>query len=171
MSTSHQSFFSLFLLLAWLFFYNTHHLFLDGFPFHVEPVSIPNEIRVSSIDIVSLHAVREKADDIAIVGILGKAQASTIVHELQEFLWLTLTKLLQRCILLLFLYLSILLRLGFAWQALPWERSHQEIQYNVSNALKVISSGLFVSQMSVQTCISSRTCQILSIFEGNMLTI
>ena len=115
MSTSHQSFFSLFLLLAWLFFYNTHHLFLDGFSLHVEPVSIPNEIRVSSIDIVSLHAVREKTDDIAIVGILGKAQASTIVHELQEFLWLTLTKLLQRCILLLFLYLSILLRLGFAW--------------------------------------------------------
>jgi len=73
MSTSNQSFFSFILLLTWLFFYNTHHLFLDGFSFHVEPVSVPNEIRVGSIDFISLHAVREKANDIAIVWILSEA--------------------------------------------------------------------------------------------------
>jgi len=89
----YPSFFSLFLLLAWLFFYNTHHLFLDGLSLHVEPVSVPNKVRICSIDIVSLHAVREKTDDIAIVGILGKAQASAIMHELQEFFWLSFTEL------------------------------------------------------------------------------
>jgi len=39
----------------------------------VEPVSVPNEIRVGSIDIISLHAVREKANDIAIIWILSEA--------------------------------------------------------------------------------------------------
>jgi hypothetical protein len=81
----------------------------------VEPVSIPNEVWVCSIDIVSLHAVGEKADNVAIIGILGKAEASAIVHELQEFLWLGFTKFLKRCLLLLFLYLSILLSLRFTW--------------------------------------------------------
>jgi len=137
----------------------------------VEPVSVPNKVWIGSVDIVSLHAVREKADDVTIVGILSKAQASTIVHELQKFLWLTLTKFLKCCVLLLFLYLGILFSLGFSWKTLPWEGSHEEIKYNVTNALEVISSGLLVSQMSVQTCISSRTCQILSIFEGDVFLI
>jgi len=115
----------------------------------VEPVSVPNKVWIGSVDIVSLHAVREKANDVTIVGILSKAQASTIVHELQKFLWLTLTKFLKCCVLLLFLYLGILFSLGFSWKTLPWEGSHEEIKYNVTNALEVISSGLLVSQMSV----------------------
>jgi len=54
---------------------------------------------------------------------------------------------------------------------LPWELSLEEIQENVPDGLQIVSSGLFVTDMSIQTSVSSSSSKVLAISEGNVLTI
>ena len=144
---------------------------LDELLFEHQPVFVPNEVWLLWVDIVFLHATLEKPDDVAIIRILSEAEASTIVHEFLELLRLVFAKLLDLDLLLLLLDVGVLLSLGSTWEALPWESTHEEIEEHVTDCLQVVSSGLLVSDVSVDGGVSSGTSQVLAVSEGDVLTI
>ena len=93
------------------------------------------------------------------------------MHEFLELLWLVLAKLLDLDLLLLFLDIGVLLGFGSSWEALPWESTYQEIEENVTNGLKVISTGLLVPDVSVDGSISGSTREVLTVSEWDVLTV
>lgn len=72
---------------------------------------------------------------------------------------------------LFLLYVSVFLSLGPSWETLPWQLSFQEVKENVANGLEAVSSGLLVSNVSVQRRVSRRTSQVLPVLERNMLSV
>ena len=118
---------------------------LDGLLLQHESILVPNEVGVLCVEAILLHAAFKEADNVPVVGVLGEAQASAVVHEFSEFFWLVLAQLVDRGLLLLLLDGGVLLGLGSAWQALPRERALQEVEEHVANRLQVVSSRLFVA--------------------------
>jgi hypothetical protein len=57
------------------------------------------------------------------------------VHKLLELVGLVLAELLDGDLLLLLFDGGVLLLLGSARKALPWERAFQEVEQDVSNSL------------------------------------
>lgn len=92
------------------------------------------------------------------------------MHELLELIWLISAELLDGYLLLLLLNVGILLLLGASWETLPRKNSLQEVEENVTDGLEIISSRLLVSDMGVQTGVSSGTSQVFAISEWDMLT-
>jgi hypothetical protein len=93
------------------------------------------------------------------------------VHELTEFFRLILAELVDCHLLLLLFDSGVLFLLRFAWESLPWQRAFQEVQQDMSDALEVISSGLLITDMSVDAGVSCSTCQVLSVSEGNVFAV
>lgn len=60
------------------------HLALDRFFFENKAVLIPDEIGGARVELVTLHAALEQADDVTVVRVLGEAEATAVVHELLE---------------------------------------------------------------------------------------
>jgi len=65
----------------------------------------------------------------------------------------------------------ILLVLGAAGETLPRETASQEVQQHMTNSFKIISSGLFVPNVSIDTSISGSTSEIFTLPEGDVLAI
>ena len=82
---------------------NFEHLCLDLLFFYGQPIFLPNKVWFRGAETISLHAALEETNDVAIVWILGEAEASAIVHELLEFVRLISAELLNAYLLLLFL--------------------------------------------------------------------
>ena len=120
---------------------------------------------------MSLHAALEQPNYVAVVRVLRETKASAIVHEFFEFLRLVLAQILNCCLLFLLFDVGIFLSLRSAWQSLPRKRSFQEVKDHVTDCLQIISSRLFVSQMSIQTRISGSSCQVFPVSERDVLTI
>jgi len=59
---------------------------------------------------------------------LGEAEASAIVHELLEFVWLISAELLNAYLLLLFLNISVFFLLCSTGKSLPWKGPLEEIE-------------------------------------------
>ena len=106
----------------------------------MQSVLVPDEVRLCWVHVVLLHAGLKQGDDISIIWILSKGEASAIVHEFCKLVRLVLAKLLDFDLLLLFLDVGVLLSLGSTRKTLPWERSFQEIQEHMTDGLKIISS-------------------------------
>lgn len=64
------------------------------------------------VDVVSLHAAFEQTKNVTVVRVLSETKASTVVHELFEFIRLVFAQVINRCFFLLFLNLGIFLSLG-----------------------------------------------------------
>ena len=104
------------------------HLALDGLFLENEAVLVPYEVGCLRVTVVLEHAVLEQLDDVIVVGVLSEAQSSAVVHELAELIGLVLAQLIDWGFLFLFLDGCVLLGLGSAWQALPWQRALHEIK-------------------------------------------
>ena len=150
---------------------NVEHLSLDGLLLEYKAVLVPDEVRAARVELVSLHAAFEQADDVPVVRVLSEAQAAAVVHELLELLWLVLAQLLNASLLLLLLDVGVLLSLGSSGKALPRETASEEVEDHVANGLKVVSSRLLVTKMGVDRSVSGRTSQVLAVSEGNVLAI
>ena len=92
---------SISVLLCW-FIYDLHHLLLNYLFFNKKSVHVPNKLWLFRVDLVFLHTSLKQPYNIAVIGVLVKRKASTVVHELFELIWMTLTKILD---LHLFLFL------------------------------------------------------------------
>ena len=64
---------------------------------------------------MSLHASLEEVYAGTIVGLLFKFERATVLHELEEFAWMTLALVLQRRLNLLFFDVVVLFILGSPW--------------------------------------------------------
>ena len=146
-------------------------MLLDEFFFQHQSIFVPHEVWLLRVDIVLLHATFKQSDNVTIIGVLGEAQPSAVVHKLLELFWLILAELLNLDLLLLFLDVGVLLGLGSSWKSLPWECAFQEIEEHVTDGLKVISSGLLVANMGVDRSVSSGSSKVLAISERNVLSI
>ena len=84
---------------------------LDGFLLKQESILVPDEIWSGETVTMAFQARFKASDDVSIVRILSKGEASAVVHELSELFWLVLAKLLDGDLLLLFLDVGVLLLL------------------------------------------------------------
>ena len=147
------------------------HLLLDGFLLEGQSILVPDKLRGGLADSMSLHTWLEQTDDVGVVWILSKAESSAVVHKLGKFLGLVLAQFLDGDLLLLFLNVIILLLLGSAWKPLPRKWSFQEIEQDMANAFKIVSSRLLVSDVCVDGGVSCGTCQVFAISEGDVLAV
>ena len=131
---------SIFFQSALLFVNNIHHLPLDGLFLEHQSVLVPDEVWGLRINFMPLHAVLEQVNDETIVWVLSETQISAVIHELLELLRLVFAEVFDGNLLFLLLDVGILLSLGSAWEALPWERSFQEVKEHMADSLEVISS-------------------------------
>jgi len=93
------------------------------------------------------------------------------LHVLLESGWLIQTQLVDCDLLLLALNVVVFLVLGSTRQTLPWKRSTQEVEQNVSNSLQVVSSRLLITNVCVERSVTGRTSQILTLTEGNVFVL
>ena len=84
---------------------------------------------------------------------------------------MTLAQLIDSDLELLLFDVVILLVLGAAGETLPRETASQEVQQHMTNSFKIISSGLFVPNVSIDTSISGSTSEIFTLPEGDVLAI
>ena len=90
-------------------------MLLDGLLLESKSVLVPDKLRLGLWDTMSFHACFKKTDNVRIIWVLGKAEASTVMHKLSKLLRLILAELLDGDLLLLFLDVVVLLLLGSAW--------------------------------------------------------
>ena len=137
MGAERSYFFSLFgcwcCFLYWFLIDNIQHLSLDCFFFKDKPILVPDEIWCFYVKAMPLHTSFKKTNDVAVVRILCKREASAVVHKFFELVWLLFAQVFNCCFFLLLFDGSILFSLGSAGQTLPWQRSHQEIENNVTD--------------------------------------
>ena len=112
---------------CWVLLDDLEHLLFNQLLLQHKPIFVPDEVGLFGVDTVFLHAAFEESDDVAVVGVLGEAEASAVVHELLEFLGLVLAELLDLHLLLLFLDVGVLLGLRSSWKSLPWESTLEEV--------------------------------------------
>jgi len=84
---------------------------LDSLLLKHKSVLVPDEVWLLGVESVSLHAAFKQPYDISVIWVLGETEASAVVHELLELLWLVLAEFFNCNFLLLFLDGSILLSL------------------------------------------------------------
>jgi len=89
---------------------------------------------------VPFEATLEKSDNVSVIRVLSKGEASAVVHELFEFVRLVAAKLFNTDLLLLFLDVGVFLLLRSTRKPLPWECPFEEVEEYMTNGLKIISS-------------------------------
>ena len=125
------------------------HRLLEGLPLEEESVLIPNEVRRSQIEVVALHAALEQAQDVPVVWVGLKRKPAAVIHELLELRGLVQAKILDGDFLLLSLDVVVFFVFGASWQALPRQRSAQEVKKHMSDSLEVIATRLLVANVRV----------------------
>jgi hypothetical protein len=116
-----------------------HQVLLQGLLLKDQTVLVPDEVGGLGVPPVLLHASLEETKDILVIGVLSELKFAAIVHELAEFLGVTLTQLINSDFELLLLDVVILLVLRASWKALPRKTASQEVQQHVSDSLEIIS--------------------------------
>ena len=116
------------LLAAALLGEECEHLLLHLGLLDLEAVLVPDEVRVRRVEVVPSQACLEQLDDVPVVRVLGEAEASAVVHELLEFVWLISAELLNAYLLLLFLNISVFFLLRSTGKSLPWKGPLEEIE-------------------------------------------
>lgn len=158
-------------LLGGLLLDDIEHLPFDSLLLENQAVLVPDEIWSARVELVPLHAAFEQADDVAVIRVLGEAEATAVMHELLELFGLVAAEVLDRSLLLLLLDVSVLFSLRAAGQALPREGTAQEVKDNVTDGLEVISPGLLVAEVSVHGGVAGSTSQVLAVAERDVLTV
>ena len=148
-----------------------HHLPLNGLLLKDQSVLVPDEIWELRVETVTLHAALEQVYDVAVVGVLGEAQTSAVVHEFLELLRLVLAEFLYGRFFLFLLDICVLFGLGSAWEPLPRQLTLQEVEDYVADGFEIISPRLLVAQVGVQAGVPGGACQIFAIPKWNVLAV
>jgi hypothetical protein len=108
--------------------------------------------------------------NVAIVRRVSELQLAAILHELFKFGRTSLAELFKSGFLLLLFDVVVLFCLGASWEALPREFTSEEVNDNVTDAFQVVSTRLFITNMSVDRGVPCSTSQIFAITERDVLT-
>lgn len=161
----------LLVLLAGWFGDDAHHALLETLLLEEQAVLVPDEVRGLEVEVVALHAPFEETDDVLVVGVGGERQATAVVHEFLELRRLVQAELVHGHFLLLALNVIIFLVLGATGETLPGEGSSKEVEQHVTDGLKIVTTGLLVSNVSVDGGVTCSAGQVLALSEGNVLAL
>ena len=150
---------------------DAHHGLLECLSFEEEAVLVPDKVWRAQLEIVSLHAALEERKNVAVVRVCREAESAAIVHELLELGWLIQAEFVDGHLLLLALDVIIFFVLRASWKALPRQRAAKEVEQHVSNGLEIVPSALLIADMGADRGVSGRSCQVLSLTEGNVLAL
>ena len=150
---------------------DVEHTVLESLLILGEPVLLPGVVKDASIEVVSLHAALEEADASAIVGLLLEFQRSAVLHELTELAGVSTAQLLKGSFDLLLLDGVVLFILGTAGESLPWKLALEQVEQNVTDGLKIVSSRLLNTLVGGDGGITSRASQVLAILVGDVLAL
>lgn len=101
-----------------------------------------------------LQRLSEELAEVIVVWGIFEAKVSDVCKILGKFFREAFAKILDCGRLLLFANFLILLFICSSLQALPGKAPPEEVHENMAKSLEVISSGLFASQMSIDTHVS-----------------
>ena len=87
--------------------------------FKSKSILVPHKVRLLFVDAMSFHATIEKANNVAVVGVLREGQASAVMHKFLKLIWLVLAKVFDFHLLLSLLDIGVLFGLGSSWETLP----------------------------------------------------
>ena len=135
-----------------------------------QPVLLPSVVKDATVEVVPSNARLKETVASPVVGLLFKFECATVLHELSKFRWVTPAELFKRSLDLLLLNSVVLFVLAATWQTLPWERSLDEVENNVTDCLQIISSTLFDTLVCGNRSISGGTSQVFAILVGDVLT-
>ena len=148
-----------------------HQILLQSLFFKDQSVFVPDKVRHFGVPSVLFHASFKETKDVSIIGVLCELEFPAVVHEFFEFLWVPFAELVNSHLQLLLLNVIVFFVLRPAWQTLPRQTSSEKVEKHVANGLEVISPGLLVANMSVDTGITSCSRQVFPFSEGNMLSV
>lgn len=115
--------------------------------------------------------VLEKGLKVAVIRLIFELEVSAIRKISDKFVGESLAKDFDGSAELLLHNLLILFLLVVGLHVLPGERSSQEIEEDIAQRFKIVSSGLLNTKMGIDTGISSGTSQTLTLSVGDMLAI
>lgn len=113
----------------------------------------------------------EQVLDVFVVWLVFEVKGSAVLHVGNEFRWEALAKFFKIGHNLLLLDLLVLFFDTSGSESLPREFSSQEIHEHVSETFHIVSSGLFDTDVGVDTGVSSCTGKGLSILVLDVFTI
>ena len=90
---------------------NFHHLLLDLLLFKSKSILVPNKVWLLWVDVIFAHAALEQTDNVPVVRVLCEREASAVVHELLELVWLVLAQIFDLHFLLFLFNVSVFLSL------------------------------------------------------------
>ena len=105
--------------------------------------------------------IAEDLAEIRIIGLVVKSKRAGVIQIDRKFIRESTAENFSRCRHLLFHNPIILLLLGSSFQPLPRKRATTEVEHHVAQRFHVITSRLFNTEMSVDACVPSRSCQVL----------
>ena len=149
---------------------DVQHRVLERFLVLAESVLFPGVVEHTLVKAVSLHAILEKSDARAIVGLLLKLELAAVLHELAELVRVTAAKFFKTGLNLLFLDVVVLLVFAATGKALPRQRAFDEVDQHVADRLEVIAPRLLDSLVGCDRCVPCCASQILTILVRNVLS-
>ena len=137
----------------------------------MQAVFVPNEIRNAVVKVVAVATCFEQVDDVVVVRLLSELKATAVFHELLVLRRVVQAKFVKGHLLLLTFDGIIFLVLRASWETLPRQRSSKEIKEDMTNSLQIVSTRLLVANMGADGGVSGRTCEVLALTEGDVLTL
>ena len=134
-------------------------------------ILFPGIVQHLWIQVVALHALVKERNAVFIIWILLKFQGAAMFHVLLEFYWVALAELVEASLQLFLLNILVLFILILTWEILPRERSSKEVDDHVTDCFQVISSRLFLTKMGGEGGVSGGSCQILTFYEWDVLSL
>jgi len=105
--------------------------------------------------------ISEKFSQIGVIRFVIETKSPGVVQKYAEFVGEPTAEEVRRGGHLLFHDAIVFLLLCSSFETLPWQCTAEEVHENVGKGLKVITTGLLDSQVSVYGCITSSTGEIL----------
>jgi len=117
------------------------------------------------------HASCKLIDNKFVIWILSETKFFAVVEHLAKALWVVFRQSFDSDLHLLLLDVSVFFSLWPSWKALPWKLTLQEVEKYMANRFEAVSSGLLVTNVSVQGGVSSCSCEIFTVFERYVLSV
>jgi hypothetical protein len=112
--------------------------------------------------------VTEKLSQIRIIRFVVETKSPSVVQKYAEFVGKPAAEEIRGGRHLLLHDTIVFLLLCSSFETLPWQSAAEEVHENVSQGLKVITTGLLDSQVGVDGCITSSASEILVLPVGNV---
>jgi hypothetical protein len=172
-NNAHLSLFSVFVFFAILRLAvdNAEHLSLERFLVLAEAVLLPCVVEELSVEVMPNHAILEETNHSLVIGLLFELERSAQLHELFEFIRLSLAEVGERRLNLLLLDRRVLFVLGAARKSLPRQGALKEVEEHMPDGLKVVASALLDALVGGDGGVAGSSRQVLAILVGDVFTL